>query len=383
VTWGTTSLNAPASLTLTQLQNIYNCSITNWNQLPGGGTGQIQRVMPQSSSGTGATFINKVLGGANPYNTSNGSCPAVIPVEENHGNDVNLAGTAAYANAILPYSAGKWIKQANNSVNPTLDLRNGVRPGAIYMDGTGADRSTATYAITWATTEFTMNTIAVNEPSVNVSPSNFPGVRYLYNVIDNTSPSYTDGQLFSVVAYGSTSGQTSPLCNGAKVGQLRSEGFLPLASVSELTSGNVPGTVGTPVGGMTGPGTNPGTTCRLNPVSPPPNVTMNQGAAQTDPVSFGAGPASITFDVVFTQSVTGFDNTDVTVGGVAGSAGNNTKSVTVTPIDGSHYTVTVTFTVLNTPGTVTASIGSGKAFNTFGGGNTASTSSDNTVTLNA
>ena len=374
VGWSTTSLNAPAALTLTQLQQIYNCTITNWNQLPGGGTGTIQRVAPQSGSGTGATFINKVLGGANPFNVSNGSCPAVIPVEENHGNDVNLAGTAGYANAILPYSAGKWIKQANNSVNPTLDLRNGVRPGAIYMDGTGADRSTATYAVSWATTEFTMNTSAVNEASVPVSTSNFPGVRYLYNVIDNTSPSYTDGQLFSVAAF--TASANSPLCTpsptaGNKASLIRSEGFLPLAGTSQTTSGQVPVSLG-------GPGTNPSTACRLNPVTPPPTVTINQAGGQADPASF-AGDPSIDYTVVFSQGVTGFDQTDVTVGGTA----VGTKSVSVTPIDASHYTVTVTFTALTTPGTVTASIGSNKAVNTFGAGNVASTSTDNTVQLNA
>ena len=33
---------------------------------PGGGSGQIQRVHPQANSGTGDTFIKKVLGGAAP-----------------------------------------------------------------------------------------------------------------------------------------------------------------------------------------------------------------------------------------------------------------------------------------------------------------------------
>ena len=37
VTWASPSLQAPATMTLQNLRDIYNCVITNWTQLPGGG----------------------------------------------------------------------------------------------------------------------------------------------------------------------------------------------------------------------------------------------------------------------------------------------------------------------------------------------------------
>jgi ABC-type phosphate transport system substrate-binding protein len=359
VEWMSPSLNAPAAMTLSQLQGIYNCTITNWNQLPGGGNGQIQRVMPQSSSGTGDTFIKKVLGGANPFSVSNGSCPAVIAVEENHGNDPALNGTPAFANAILPYSGGKWKFQADFAVNPTVDLRNGVRPGAIYMDGTGADRSTATYPVSWTGSSFFLNTAAVTEAAVPVSPSNYPGVRYLYNVLDNTSPSF--GTADSLVGF--TGSANSPLCTpfpgaGNKRSVIRSAGFLELSGASQTAS--------TTLGGV-----NPSTSCRLNPVSPPPTATINQAAGQADPVT---GAQAVTYTVTFSQSVTGLDNGDFT------NTGTATGSVTgVTGSGSGPYTVTFTAT---STGTVILAVKANAAVNTFGAGSLASTSTDNTITIN-
>ncbi len=49
-------------MTLQQLRDIYNCKITQWNELPGGGTGQIQRVLAQLNSGTEASYLARVLG---------------------------------------------------------------------------------------------------------------------------------------------------------------------------------------------------------------------------------------------------------------------------------------------------------------------------------
>ena len=49
--WSSASTLAPANLTRAQLQGIYNCTFTNWNQV-GGSNGQIERYWPQSGSGT-------------------------------------------------------------------------------------------------------------------------------------------------------------------------------------------------------------------------------------------------------------------------------------------------------------------------------------------
>jgi Big-like domain-containing protein/VCBS repeat protein/flagellar associated repeat protein len=101
----------------------------------------------------------------------------------------------------------------------------------------------------------------------------------------------------------------------------------------------------------------------------PPTVTINQGASQDDPTN----TSPISFDVEFSEAVTGFTNADVTIGGTAGG----TKSASVS---GSGTTYTVDITGMTTSGTVTASIPASKAIDAAGNGNAASTSTDPTVT---
>src|SRR5207247_2624270 len=80
--------------------------------------------------------------------------------------------------------------------------------------------------------------------------------------------------------------------------------------------------------------------------------------------------------VVFSEPVSGFTGSDVTITGTAGGA----KTVTVSG-SGSSYTAAVSG--MTTSGTVVATIAAGVATDAAGNGNTASTSTDNTVTFNA
>ena len=102
--------------------------------------------------------------------------------------------------------------------------------------------------------------------------------------------------------------------------------------------------------------------------STPPSVTINQGSGQADPTS----TEPIVFDVVFSETVTGFDGADVTLGGTAGATTAN--------VSGSGTTYTVSVTGMTTDGTVTASVNAGGAIDGAANPNTASTSTDNTVT---
>jgi len=101
-----------------------------------------------------------------------------------------------------------------------------------------------------------------------------------------------------------------------------------------------------------------------------PSVTINQAAAQADPTS----SSPINFTVVFSEPVTGFAGTDVTITGTAGG----TKTVTVS---GSGSTYTAAVSGMTTDGTVVATIAAGLATDAAGNGNTASTSTDNTVSF--
>lgn len=150
VMWGTTSTKAPSTLTLTQLRSVFRCEdettaglnaaqqavdadtrVNNWAEV-GGAFGRISRVVPQSDSGTKAFFVANVLGGTDPAGITNAACPNTLEVQENTGKVLTQgANEGRYDEYILPYSAGKWVFHVTNKGNPTVDLRNGVRPGAI------------------------------------------------------------------------------------------------------------------------------------------------------------------------------------------------------------------------------------------------------------
>ena len=101
-----------------------------------------------------------------------------------------------------------------------------------------------------------------------------------------------------------------------------------------------------------------------------PTVRVDQAAAQSDPTN----STSIQFAVVFSESVTGVEKSDFTVGGTA-------TGFTVASVSGSGatYTVTVSGTTV-TDGTVTLTMPAGGAADAVGNLNTASTATDNSVT---
>ena len=100
-----------------------------------------------------------------------------------------------------------------------------------------------------------------------------------------------------------------------------------------------------------------------------PTVTINQGASQPDPTN----TSPIVFDVVFSETVTGFDEDDVTVTGTA------TKPNITVSGSGSTYIVEVEGMINGE--TVTAVIDSDAANDLAGNSSLASTSTDNSVTF--
>src|SRR2546422_11339246 len=86
------------------------------------------------------------------------------------------------------------------------------------------------------------------------------------------------------------------------------------------------------------------------PDTTPPSVTINRAAGQADPTS----SSPINFTAVFSEAVTGFTGTDVTIGGTAGG----TKTVTVS---GGPSTYNVAVSGMTTSGTVIATIAAGMA----------------------
>ncbi len=153
--------------------------------------------------------------------------------------------------------------------------------------------------------------------------------------------------------------------------------------IKSVTVTPVAGSTGTydlAVSGMTGPGTviatipagrvletNAQSASTDNTITYSPvvaTVTVNQMAGQADPTN----RSPINFTVVFGSAVTGFGPTDVLLGGTA----PGTKTVVVS---GGPSTYTVAVSGMTGSGTVVASVPA----NVVGGGNLASTSTDNNV----
>ena len=126
VTWATRSAaaggtNAPATLTATQIKNIYLCKAgsRNWSAF-GGKAGTIKPFLPQSSSGTRSFFLTALGGGTaitpGPcVSTNDGTGNGDNTLIENEG----VAPALNDANAIFPYSAGDFIAQAEHSAQCT------------------------------------------------------------------------------------------------------------------------------------------------------------------------------------------------------------------------------------------------------------------------
>lgn len=101
----------------------------------------------------------------------------------------------------------------------------------------------------------------------------------------------------------------------------------------------------------------------------PPTVTINQASSQVDPTT----NSLINYTVAFSEPVKNFDATDITFSGVTGATATITGDAT-----GQNYNVAVTG--LSAPGALTATVKASGATDLAGNGNTASTSTDNSVT---
>lgn len=119
VTWASRSAsaggtNAPATLTLKQLQNIYLCKTTNWSTV-GGANAPIHAFLPQTSSGTRAFFLLALGGGTTPLTP--GAC-----VSNSNNTLIENEGVAPELNdadAIFPYSVADFIAQVYHSAQCT------------------------------------------------------------------------------------------------------------------------------------------------------------------------------------------------------------------------------------------------------------------------
>jgi ABC-type phosphate transport system substrate-binding protein len=202
ITWATPAGTSsdpspvPSTLTLQDLVNIYECNDTNWDQV-GGSDAAITPVLPQSGSGTRASFLlmlGAIAGDAPGTQLAFGSC--VVngessegnPIEENTGvttGDEQVYGTTTSPNVgvIAPYSIGDYIAQTGQGNSTSV-----WQPGPLVVEPLTDDSGNVQAPITGTGTGEVINV-------------NFPEEmwRTLYVVVRNAGttaapaiPSYLD-----------------------------------------------------------------------------------------------------------------------------------------------------------------------------------------------
>lgn len=100
-----TSTNAPAGLSTTDLLGIYNGTYTKWNQIPGNSGGSSATIIPEIPPLTSSiykTFIASLTAANKGTFTLGGD---VVTVEQN--DPTAITGSSSPANAIVPFSAGR------------------------------------------------------------------------------------------------------------------------------------------------------------------------------------------------------------------------------------------------------------------------------------
>ncbi len=236
VTWSSfPGYGGPADLTSADITNIYNCTYTDWSQVPGSTfSGTILRYFPQVGSGTGKFFATIFTGGVYPSNT--GACP-VTYAEENQGANVATLAGANEADAIFPYSVAVWTAQQPGGP----DFQAGITGGATLGSVDGTTPTTAHISEAAANTNISGD--ACNAPVAN----QFCASRFVYHVTDQalaTSHSSYQAQILKEVGV-PASGTAKGFCGNKYASTISQYGFVPLAlapTAQSTSSDPVPGT---------------------------------------------------------------------------------------------------------------------------------------------
>ncbi len=303
--------------------------------------------------------INQAVGQLDPTSTSPINLTVVFSevVTDFISGDVTLSGTAGATTASVtggPITYNVAVTGMSTSGTVIASLAPGVAHDAAGNPNNASTSSDDTVTYNRSTLTVSINQAAAQPDPTNTSPINFTVV------FSEAVTDFTTGD----VTLGGTAGATTAIVTGS--------GTTYNVAVSGLTTnGTVIASIAAGVAHDTAGSPNIASTSTDNIVTYNTSaliVTINQAAAQLDPTN--ASP--INFTVVFSEVVTDFATGDVTLGGTAGA--------TTAIVSGSGTSYNVAVSGMTISGTVIASIAAGVAHNAANQPNTASTSSDNTVT---
>ncbi|MEY2494848.1 MAG: large repetitive protein [Verrucomicrobiota bacterium] len=304
-------------------------------------------------------MINQASGQADPTNASPINFTVVFSeaVTGFGSGSVSLSGTAGATTKVVTGSGNTYTVAVSGMTSDGTVIATVPAGGAV--DTAGNTNAASTSADNTVTYDITKPDVTINQASGQADPTNASPINFTV-VFTEAVTGFGPGS----VTLSGTAGATTKVVTGS--------GTTYNVAVSGMTgNGTVIATV--PAGGAADAAgnTNKVSTSTDNTVTydgTKPSVTINQASGQVDPTN--ASP--INFTVVFSEPVTGFGSGGVTLSGTAGAIN---KVVT-----GSGTTYNVAVSGMTSQGTIIASVAAGSAADTAGNTNTASTSTDNTVT---
>ena len=320
-------------------------------------------VLALNAAGKGPTVtINQAVGQLDPTSTSPINFTAVFsaPVTGFTGTDVTISGTAGGVKTVVVTDSGdhRTFAVSVSGMTSSGTVLASIASGRA-QDAAGNSNRASTSTDRTITFDVTAPTATINQAIGQSDPSNASVINFTA-VFSEPVTGFGTGD----VTIGGTAGATTATVTGSGT-------TYNVALSGMITTGTVTATINAGVAQDLVGHTNSASTSSDNSVTyntTTPTVTINQALTQVDPTS----TSPINFTAVFSVPVSGFTNADVVISGTAG--GN--KRITVTG-SGTTYNVAVS---RMTGGTVIANIAANVAQDAAGNRNTASTSTDNSVT---
>jgi HYR domain len=287
------------------------------------------------------------------------------PVENFVSADVTLGGTAGATTAVVAGSGATYTvtvtgMPVTGTVTATVGAGVADALATLHLTNLASNTSTVNYTVPLASQPTVVVSLHAGQAaSTTIAPI----------VFDVTFSESVDNFVATDLTLGGTAGANNVVLSGSGASYVATvTGMTTTGTVDASVLANVATATAPPNGSNVA--SNVAEVSFTIPIVAVPAVTMNQGVAQVDPTSV----SPVVFDVVFSEVVTGFDASDVVLGGTAGA------SVVVVSGSGAVYAVSVSG--MTQSGTVVASVAAGAAVNAALTASAASTSTDNTVTYN-
>jgi hypothetical protein len=253
------------------------------------------------------------------------------------GTSVTISGTNFTGASAVRFNGVSASFAVNSATTITATVPTGATTGPISVTTSAGGTASSAGSFTVTTNPPTISSFTPTSgpvgTNVTISGADFTGATAV--LFNGTSASYTVSSATTITATvpaGATSGPISVITSGGMASSVGS-----FTVVSDTTR---------------------------------PTVTIDKASGQADPTN----TSPINFTAVFSKPVSGFSGAGVTISGTAGG----TKTVTVS---GGPSTYNVAVSGMTTSGTVIATIPAGVAQDAAGNLNTASTSTNNSVTF--